>query len=241
MPSAFFIPLLILVGFLGGALWATIAAVLKNKFQIPEIISTLMLNFVILYFISYLLYGPWMDPVSVMPQSELFPPSARLPALISGTRSHVGSLLFILVVPLVYLILNKTVFGYEIKTMGGSLKGARYSGMNLNKIVFFVMIVGGGLAGIAGMVEASGVFYRLREDISYGYGWTAILVALLGKNHPGWVTLVSFLFGILLVGGFEMQTATGIPYALSSVTYGLIFFSVLGAEALARYKISLKG
>ncbi len=241
MPSAFFVPLLMVVGFSGGAFLAVIAAFLKNKFGISEIIVTLLSNFVMLFFLSYLLYGPWMDPISVMPQSESFPEWAIIPTLIKGTRSHFATLLFILLVPSVYLILNKTVFGYEIKTVGISLKGAQYGGINVKKIFLLVAIISGGLAGLAGMVEVSGVFHRLRDDISYAYGWNAILVALLGKNHPGWVTLVAFLFSVLLVGGFEMQASIGVPYALSLVTNGLIFFSVLCAEAIASYKIKLGG
>ncbi len=241
VPSVLFIILLMVVGFLGGAFWSTIAAVLKTKFNIDEIISTLMLNFVMIYFIAIFLYGPWMDPASAMPQTVLFPTSARIPTLVPGTRLHIGFFFFIFLVPIVYLILNKTVLGYQIKTIGSSIKGARYGGMNPGKTFLLVAILSGGLAGLAGMVEVSGVYYRLRDDISPGYGYTAILVALLGRNHPGWVTLVAFLFGVLSVGGYEMQIATGIPYALSLVTQGLIYFTVLFAEALARYKIKLGG
>ncbi len=239
IPSILFIILLVVAGFMGGAVWAMIAGILKIKFNINVIIATLMLNFVMIYFLAYLLYGPWMDPISVMPQSELFPNFARLPTLVPGTRLHTGFLFFILVIPLVYVILNKTVLGYQIKAMGGSPKAARYGGMNLSKVLILVAILGGGLAGLAGMAEVSGVFYRLRDDISPGYGYTAILVALMGKNSPRWVVLVAFLFSVLLVGGFEMQTATGIPYALSQVTHGLVFIGVICAGALSRYKIKL--
>lgn len=241
LPSAIFIPLIIVVGFLGGAAWATISAVLKIKFQINEIITTLLLNFIMFYFLSFLLYGPWMDPISVMPQSELYPPAARLPKLIPETRLHTGFFLAILSIPLVYLILNRTVLGYQIRTIGSSLSAARFGGISVGKVFLLVVIISGGLAGLAGMAEVSGIYYRLRGDISPGYGYTAILVALLGKNHPGWVTLVAFLFGALLVGGYEMQVATGIPTALALVTQPLIFFGVLCAEALSRYEIGWRG
>lgn len=241
MPFVLFIPLLMVVGFLGGALWAIIAAVLKIKFQINEIIVTLLLNFIMVYFLSFLLYGPWMDPVSVMPQSALFPLSARIPKLILETRLHMGLFIAILAIPSVYLILNRTVLGYQTRAIGGSSKAARFGGIKVSRVLLFVVIISGGMAGLAGMGEVSGVFYRLRGDISPGYGYTAILVALLGKNHPGWVTLVAFLFAALLVGGYEMQTATGIPSALALVAQGLIFFGVLSAEALSRYKIKLRG
>ncbi len=240
LPAPLFIMLLIIFGFLGGAVWATIAGILKIKFGINEIIATLMLNFIMIYFLAYLLYGPWMDPISVMPQSEFLPPSARIPTLVDGTRLHSGILFFILVLPVVSVILNRTNLGYQIKSVGGSLKAARYAGMDLRKVMLMVVILSGGLAGLAGMVEVSGVFYRLRDDISPGYGYTAILVALIGKNDPKWVAVVAFLFGVLMVGGFEMQTATGIPSALSLVTHALIFIGVICAEALSQYKIKLR-
>ena len=199
-----------------------------------------MLNFAMIYFIDYLLYGPWMDRISVQPQSESFPASGILPILVEGTRLHAGFLFFIVLIPALYIILNKTALGYQIKTIGSSPKGARYCGLNVTKIMLITAIITGGLAGLAGMVEVSGVYFRLRDDISTNYGYTAILIAILGRNHPGWVTIVAFLFGVLLVGGIEMQTATGIPSALAQVTQGLIFIGVLFADAVTHYEIKLR-
>ncbi len=241
IPSVIFIPLLMTIGFLGGALLAMFSAVLKTKFQINEIIVTILLNYIMIYLVSYLLFGPFMDPITAMPQSEFFPLSARFPNLIQGTRLHMGFFFAVVAVPLIYLIFNKTVFGYQVKTIGNSLNAARFAGVNLNRTFILVAVCTGGLAGLAGMGEVSGLFYRLRGDISAGYGYTAILVALLGKNRPGWVALTAILFGFLSVGGIQMQIVTGVPFALASVVSSLIFLGVLAAAALTRYRISWRG
>ncbi len=241
IPSGFLIILLLVIGFLGGALWILLAVLLKVKFQINEIIVTLLQNFIMIYIVSYLLYGPWMDPLTGMPQTELFPLSARIPKLIEGTRLHMGLFLALFSVPLIHMILNRSVLGYQIKAIGGSLKAASFGGIKISRTLLLAAIMCGGLAGLAGVGEVTGVFYRLRGDISPEYGYTAILIALLGKKRPGLVALVAVLFSALIVGGFEMQTATGIPSAISFVAQAIIFFSIIGSEYLSLYKIKLRG
>ncbi|MDR5693800.1 MAG: ABC transporter permease [Armatimonadota bacterium] len=228
------IPLMITAGFVAGALWAGIPGVLRAYLNVNEVITTLMLNYVAVLWVDYLIYGPWKDPVSLgFPLTPLFPGSARFPT-IPGTRIHLGLLLGLVGVFLVSLILGRTRWGFEIRVIGDNPSAARYAGMNLAKNILLTMMVAGGLAGLAGVGEVAAIQGRLQRGISPGYGYTAILVAWLARLNPWATVLVSFLLGGLLLGGDSLQIAMGVPVSVVYLLQGLIFFFVLGGDALMR-------
>lgn len=238
-PSVVLIPSMVLAGFLCGGAWAAIPAILKAKLRVDEIVTTLMMNYIAILWIMHLVWGPWRDPSEYgFPYSRTFPPSAWMPCLF-GTRIHLTLFIGIFTIFLIYVLLKKTKLGYEIRVVGESPHAARYAGMSYLKIAVLVMFISGGLAGIAGVGEVSGVQYRLREGISPGYGYMGILVAWLSKLNPLAVVPTSLLLGGLLVGVYMIQIALGLPVALANVFQGLIFFFILGGDILTRYKISI--
>ncbi|MHA2301821.1 MAG: ABC transporter permease [Candidatus Thorarchaeota archaeon] len=226
------IPIIILFGFLGGALWGIIPALLKTKLNVDEIISTLMLNFIAIYILQYLVFDPWRDPQAQQNYSLPFPDILDLPRFLPGARLHVGFLLALLCVPLVIIIMKRSVLGYEIRVMGGSKEAARYGGISITRTTLLLAILSGGLAGLAGMSEIFGIQHRVRDGFSLGFGFTAIMVAFLARNNPLGVLIMSFFFGAIIEGGDAMKRGAGVPEAVSSALMGLILVLVLVIEML---------
>jgi ABC-type uncharacterized transport system permease subunit len=229
-------PLIILFGFCGGSLWALIPAFLKVKFNVNEIISTLMLNFIAIYILQYLVYAPWKDPVAQQNMSLPFPDILHLARLFPGTRLHAGFLLALLCLPLVMVILNKSLLGYEIKVIGHSPDAARYAGINITRTTLKLGILSGGLAGLAGMSEIFGIQFRVMDGFSLGFGFTAIMVCFLGKNKPLGVLIMAIFFGAIIEGGDAMQRGAGVPMAVSSALMGLVLVFVLIIEMLVHFR-----
>lgn len=236
MPSGLLLPLLVVFAFIGGALYAAIAGILRTKFGINEVIITLMLNLIAVLFIGYLVSGPLQDPASTAPMSKEIPSSAWLPILLPKSTLHLGILITLVFMILAYVLLFKTVFGYRIRLIGGSPKAASYAGLNIPKHVMMVMIISGGLAGIAGMSEISGIHHRLKDGFSAGYGFIAILVSLLGRNHPIGIMGAAFLFSFLDTGVKTIHRVTGIPVGLALLIETLVVFFLLAGEILVRRK-----
>ncbi|MEW6232429.1 MAG: ABC transporter permease [Chloroflexota bacterium] len=238
-PAAVIIPAMMLAGFLGGALWASIPATLKAKLQVNEIITSLMLNYVAIYWVEYLVYGPWKNPKGYgFPGTAPFSPAAELPRL-GASRVHLGLLFGLVAALCLYFILRRTKWGYEIRVIGENPTAARYAGISLTRNILTVMALSGGLAGLAGMSEVSGIIHALQRGISPGYGYTAIIVAWLAKLNPWAIVVVSFLFAGLLVGGDQLQISMGLPAAMSNILQGAVLFFILGGEILVRHRISL--
>ena len=232
------LPLMFLAGFAGGALWGFIPGFLRGYWQVNETIVTLMLNYVAISWVSFLVFGPWKDPASKgFPLTPRFSASGYLPTL-GDSRVHLGLLIAVVIALILYLVLRYSRWGYEIKVIGESQNAARYAGMNVARNIVLVMVISGGIAGITGMIEVSGITHRLQQDISPGYGFTAVIVAWLARLHPFSIILVAFLFGALLVGGFGVQTF-GIPYSIVLMLEGSILFFLLAGEFLRRYRIVL--
>jgi len=232
-PGIFVILLAFLISFIAGAVWAAVPGALKAKFGVNEIVTTLMLNYIAIFFVNYLLEGPWRDPSGIT-YSPPLPLMSRFPYLIEGTRLHVGVLLAFLFVPITYLLLRRTVFGYEIRSVGNNPKAAKYGGIDISKCIILVMIISGGLAGLAGMSEIYGIQHRMIGGLSPGYGFLAVLVALVGKLNPIGVVFVAFLYGALLVGGDMMQRSVGVPVTLVFVLQALIVIFFVGFEKIWR-------
>ena len=242
-PAWILVPAMFLAGFVAGALWALIPAFLKVRFQTNEVITTLMTVYIAEEFVNYLVYGPWKGAAEWgFPYTDRFPEAAQLPVL-GTTRIHYPTLLLALgFAALIYVLLLHTKLGYEIRVTGENPQAARYAGIDARKVVLLVMLISGGLAGLAGVGEVAGVHHRLRyaRGISAGYGFTAIIVAWLGRLHPLAIVVASFLFGGLLVGGDVLQVSLNLPVATIDMFNGVILFFVIAAEILTRYKISVR-
>jgi simple sugar transport system permease protein len=224
---------------LAGGVWAGVAGLLKAKWSVNEIITTLMLNYIAIRLLEYFVYGPWRDPSSLgFPMTSRFIDSARLPSL-WDTRIHMGiyALFFLTVVMEVFL--KRTRFGYEIRVMGDNARAARYAGMDYVRKVVGVMFLSGAIAGFAGMCEVSGLQGRLQAGFSAQYGYTAIIVAWLAHLRPSLSLVIAFLMGALLVGGEALQISMGLPMASASILQGLILFFVLGGEFFQNYRVRL--
>jgi simple sugar transport system permease protein len=238
-PAVVLIPAMVVAGFLGGALWGLIPGFLRAYLKVNEIITTLMLNYVAILFSEWLVHGPWRNPQGFgFPGTPTFPDAAWLPRL-GSTRVHLGLLFGILAAALLFVILRRTWWGYEIRVIGENERAARYAGMNIARNIMLVMALSGGLAGLAGMSEVGGIAHQLQRNLSPGYGYTAIIVAWLAKLNPWAIVLVSFLFAGLLVGGDQLQISMGLPAAIAPMLQGTILFFLLGGEILRRYRFRL--
>lgn len=236
LPPMILLPLMALGSMVGGALWAGVAALLKIRFHINEIITTLMLNYIAEYTLLYLARGPLKDPENFLPQSAQLTSVARLPTLF-GTRVHIGVLIGVLLIPVIYLLLWQTPLGLRIRAIGSSPTVAYAAGMNVTWGLAFVLLLSGALAGFTGMTEVSALHLRLKDGISGNYGFTGILVALLGRLHPLGVLVAALFFAILSIGAQTMHSVYGLPVALAQMVQALVVLFVLIADALARRQV----
>lgn len=230
------LPAMFLAGFIGGGIWGMLPAIPRALFKVNETITTLMMNYIAILWVNYLVYGPWKDPNGYnFPLSAPFTEAAILPTL-GDSRIHFGLVIGLVAALIIFIMLRRTKWGFEVRVIGESPGAAKYAGINIFKNILLVMFLSGGLAGIAGMTEVSGVIQRLTPEISNGYGYTAIIIAWLSKLNPWAIIVVSFLFGGLQVGGYSVQSS-GVPAAIVAMLQGAILFFVLGGEILNRYEI----
>ena len=232
MPAGGLLPLMVVAGMAGGAAWALLAAVPRALWGVNEIITTLLLNYVAILLVAYLVTGPWRSEASFnLPVSDVFGPGAVLPRL-GDSLLHIG-VFFPLVAAFVLLVLlNRSRWGYEVRMIGASPDAARLAGMSIARNIVVVMLAAGALAGVAGMVEVSTSFGRLRQGISPGYGYMAIVIAALAAADMIGTLVVAFLFGGFIVGSFALQ-ALGVPQAFVLLLQGIILFCALAGSQLA--------
>lgn len=233
LPAWLLVPLMLLAGIAGGALWAALAAWLKLAFDVNEIIATIMLNFVALYTLAYLARGPLRDPAGYLPQSAKLDAVARMPTL-PGSRIHLGVLIALLLVPAVYVLLWRTTLGFRLRATGAGASVAAATGTNVKAAFAIAFVASGALAGLAGIIEVSALHGRLKDGISGEYGFTGILVALLGRLHPAGVLLAALFFAILSIGSQSMHSSLGVPIALAQLLQVVVILVVLVADALGR-------
>lgn len=240
-PKVLIIGLMMVLGMLGGAIYGFIPGYLKARFRVNEIITTLMLNYIAIQWNNYWIFDRWSDGGFQM--TPTFERSAWLPRLadyareipaFSGITLHLGVVFGIVAAIIIWWVLERSHWGYEIKLIGDNPQAARYAGINIVRNIVLVMMLSGALAGLAGMAEVSGVVHRLQERISPGYGFTGIIVAWLAKLNPIAVIPVSILFGALIVAAREIQ-----PSGLSQMLQGFILFMIISSEVLLRYKVRL--
>ncbi len=233
----FILPLMVLAGALGGILWASIPAFLKTVFNANEILVTLMLNYVAILLLSLLVHGPLRDVDGYgFPQSVLFNESAILPTLIEGTRLHLGVLLSAIGVVAGWVFLLKSFTGYQIQVAGLAKKAAAYAGFKYNKLIWIGLLSGGVTAGVAGVLEIAGPIGQLLPSVSPGYGYAAIIVAFVGRLHPGGIFLSSLLMALLYLGGESGQMNLDLPSAVTGIFQGLLLFYLLATDFLINYR-----
>jgi simple sugar transport system permease protein len=238
LPAFVMLPGMFVLGCAAGGLWGLGPAMLRARWKVNEIITTLMFNYVAILWVDYLVYGPWKDPKGFnFPLSAKFPAAAALPTF-GTSRVHVGLVLAILLAGVFWVVFAKSRWGYEIKVIGSSEQAARYAGMDIKGNIYRVMLLSGAVCGLAGMTEVSGIVGRLQPGLSPGYGYTAIIVAWLSKLHPAAILIVAVLFGALQVGGFFVQTM-GVPASVSAMLQGAVLFFVVGGEFLTNYRVVL--
>lgn len=234
-----FIPFMMVAGFIAGALWGFIPGYLKARYNVNEIITTLMMNYIAVAWNNFFIFAVWSEGGFQM--SRMFPRNAWLPRLADyaeivpafrGLTIHLGFIIAIGAAVVVWFILNRSRWGYEIRLIGDNPRAAKYAGINIARNIVLVMMVSGGLAGLAGASEITGVVHRLQGAISPGYGFTGIIIAWLAKLNPFGVVLVSVLFGALLLAGREIQPS-GIPRMIQ----GIILVCLIASDFLLRYKI----
>lgn len=236
LPGFWAITLMMLMGIAAGALWGLMTAIPRTHFGVNELITSLMLNYVALLALDYVVFGPWKDPQGFnFPGSPMFTAAQSLPVL-GSTRLHIGLIFGLVAVVIYYLMVKFTRWGYELRLIGANPNAARYAGIPIKRHIILVMLISGGLAGLAGMAEVSGVTHKLMQGISPGYGYTAIIVAWLAKLNPVGLIVASVLFGGLIVGGYSVQTI-GLPSSISNMLQGAILFFLIAGDMIHRFRI----
>ena len=288
LPAWILLPAMIVGGFVGGALWGAIPGALKAFLGVNEIITSLMLNYVAIQWVSYLVIGPWQDPTSLgFPRTTRLSESATLPVItgawylptvvalvvvgvvllywiirradhtgervklaagfvllamlslggiyfLDGRRVHLGFVLGLAAAAVLSVLLSRTRWGYEVRVIGENARAAQHAGMSLKRNIVLVMMISGGMAGLAGMSEIAGNLHLIKRMFSPGYGYTAIIVAWLARLNPWGVILVSLLLGGLYRGS---DAIPGAPKALGMMLQAVIFFVLIGGEVLVRYRV----
>jgi len=239
--TALTLPLMALAGIAGGMAYAAVPAFLKTRFGVNEILTSLMLTYVATLFLSTLVYGPLKDPLGFnFPQSRMFGDAALLPVLLDGTRLHLGTLVALAVAVAGWVLMSFTIVGFQVRVLGQAPAAARYAGFSAARIVWFCLLLSGGLAGLAGLFEVAGPIGQLVPSISPGYGFTAIIVAFLGRLHPLGIILSGLLMALSYIGGETAQVEVGLPQAVTGVFQGLLLFFLLASDFLVRYRVRLR-
>ena len=234
------LPAMLLMGAIGGALYGLIPAICKVRFGASEILTSLMLVYVANYFMDYLVRGPWRDPHGLnFPTTADFDPVATMPILIPGSRVHAGALITLLVVMLAAGLLGRTIMGFEIRLVGAAPRAARFSGFDPDKLVLVTFAVSGALAGLAGIIEVAGPIGHLQPDFSPGYGFTAIIVAFLGRLNPIGILIAGLFLALTYIGGENAEIAIKVPLDLTKALQGILLFYVLACDSLIAYRIRL--
>src|SRR6476661_66498 len=238
--GAWVLPAMLVLAAAAGALYALIPALCKVRFGASEILVSLMLVYVADLFLDYLVRGPWRDPAGFnFPTTAEFDPVATVPLLIEGGRLHLGALIALAVVAAGAVLLGKTIKGFEIRVVGAAPRAARFGGFNSNQLVLLTFAISGALAGLAGIIEVAGPVGHLQPGISPGYGFTAIIVAFLGRLNPVGILIAGLFLALTFIGGEQAQISLKVPLDLTKVFQGILLFFVLACDSLILYRIRL--
>jgi len=234
------LPAMMMLGALAGAGWALIPGALRTRFGANEILTSLMLVYVAEYLLDYLVRGPWRDPGGFnMPQTVIFEPEAVLPLLMEGGRLNIGTPIMLVMVVAFAILMGRTLKGFEIRLVGEAPRAARFAGFSEKRLVLTVFAISGALAGLAGMLEAAGTVKQLQPGISPGYGFTAIIVAFLGRLNPVGCLVAGIFIAITFIGGENAQIMLRLPLDATRVLQGLLLFFVLACDSLLLYRFRL--
>ena len=239
LPPFMVLPTVIAAGFLAGGLWAFVPAILKTKLKVDDVVSSLLLNYVMIHIMGALLFGPLQQPGSSWPRSSEIIAAAKYPILMPRSRFHLGILIALLAVLVIWFINNKTTFGYQNKAVGVNLRAARFGGIHTNAVILWTALISGGLAGLAGVGELCALQYRLIMDISPGYGYSGIVIAMLGNLHPVGVLFSSLFFSIIIVGAQTMSRMTGVPVYIAEVIQGMALMIMLIFLLFTEYRVKV--
>ncbi|MDJ0833549.1 MAG: ABC transporter permease [Gammaproteobacteria bacterium] len=232
------LPLMMLAGIMGGMAWAGIVAFLRVKFNANEILTSLMLSYVAGLWLNLMVHGPLKDPEGFnFPESRIFSDSALLPVLHEDYRLHIGFLLALVIVGLGWILISRTLLGYQIKVSGAAPAAGEHAGFSTARIIWVTLLIGGGVAGLAGMIEVSGPIGQLLPSISPGYGFTAIIVAYVGRLHPIGALFAGLLLALTYLGGETAQILLNLPVAVTGVFQGLLLFFLLACDVLIHYRL----
>ena len=231
------LPLMISGGFAAGMAWALIPVLMKVKLAIDEVVTTLLLNSVAIFIVSALLNGPWRNPVSQWPQSPEIAPSAIFPRLIPRARLHLGFLLAVVIIVILWFVLSRTAFGLRMRAVGLGTDAARFTGIPVERTMLTCALISGGIAGLAGVSEVAGIHYHLIDAISPGYGYTGIIIATLGTLNAWGIALAAIFIGLIDTGGQTVSRALGVPSYLGDVIQAVLLLATLGMLLLNRYRI----
>jgi simple sugar transport system permease protein len=231
LPGWFLLPLMAILAFAGGGLWSGICGWMRAKGWLTEVFSTLLLNYLAILLVNFLVFGPWRDPGSGnYPQSKPIPDAAHLP-LVGGSRVHLGIFVGITAVILFYLFLKKTRWGLKMRAAGGNPMAAAHTGIPVTRYIVIAMVVGGGLAGLAGMTQLGGIQFRLNPGLGAYIGYTGFLISWLAGHRPLAVVPMAFLFAVLAGGGDILQITQAVPYAVVNVLFALSLCLILVVRA----------
>lgn len=232
------IPLMLLAGIAGGMAWAAIVAFLRVRFNANEILTSLMLSYVAVLLLNLMVHGPLKDPEGFnFPESRLFSEGTLLPLLVADTRLHIGAVFALVIVGLGWLVISRTLLGYQIKVAGSAPAASEHAGFSRAKITWITLLIGGGMSGLAGVTEVAGPIGQLVPGISPGYGYTAIIVAYVGRLHPLGVLIAGIFLALTYLGGETAQIQLNMPVAVTGVFQGLLLFFLLACDVLIHYRL----
>ncbi|MCI0520659.1 MAG: ABC transporter permease [Chloroflexi bacterium] len=236
-PPVLALLIMLVAGFIAGMLWALLPALLKVKLAVDEVVTTLLMNSIVLYLVSFLLNGPWRDPVSGWPQSPQLAASAILPKLIPRSRLHLGFIVALVMIGVVWFILSRTALGLRMRAAGLGQEAARFMGVNVGRTMLTAALISGGIAGLAGVSEVAGIHFHLIDAISPGYGYSGIIAATLGGLHPFGAGLAALFIGLIDTGAQSVSRALGVPVYLGNIVQGALLLVTLAMFLLQNYRI----
>lgn len=232
--------LMLVAGVIGGALYAYIPALLKTRYDVNEILSSLMLTYVSYQILGYLVGGPWKDPNGRnFPATAPLADNQTLPILVPGTTVHLGVAIAIILPFLFWILMSRSVFGFQIRVVGSAPHAARHGGFDAKQTVWAAMLISGAMAGLAGTLEFTGMLHKIDLGFPSGYGFTAIIVAFLGRLNPIGCLIAGIVLAITYVGGQVAQTTVHIPNATAGIFQALMLFFILASDILIRYRVRL--
>ena len=237
LPAILVVPIMLVLGFAAGMLWALLPALLKVKLKVDEVVTTLLMNSIIMYIVSALLNGPWRDPETGWPKSPEFFEAARFIQLIPRSRLHLGFVIALVLELIVFVIIKRTPFGLQMRAAGASKAGSQFAGINVNRTMLIAALVSGGIAGLAGVSEIAGIHYHLISELSGGYGYTGIIVATLGGLNPIGATVAALFIGLIDTGAQTVSRVLGVPVYLGDVVQSTLLLVTLGMLLLQNYRI----